>query len=119
MFGNSIQGGFIGNAAGNLLNSMGNTEKRLENQLGRVGGTLNASELNRIKEKLNISGGVRAMARDKGIKIFGGGGGEQLGNVAGMIEQLHPNDPKYHAIPNSAEDVYATSFGVRNWNLRS
>jgi hypothetical protein len=34
-------------------------------------------------------------------------------------EQLHPSDPSYHAMPNSAEDVYATTFGVRNWNLGS
>ena len=47
-------------------------EQRLENQLGRVGGTLSSSELDKIKEKLNISGGIKDFAKDLNIKIGSG-----------------------------------------------
>jgi hypothetical protein len=46
-------------------------KQRLENQLGRVGSTLSSSELDKIKEKLNISGGIRDFAKDLNIKIGG------------------------------------------------
>ena len=47
-------------------------KQQLKNQLNKVGGTLNSSELDKIKEKLNISGGVRDFAKDLNIKIGGG-----------------------------------------------
>ena len=46
-----------------------NTDKKLDKQLDKVGGTLSAKELEQIKQKLGITGGVREEAKDAGIKI--------------------------------------------------
>ena len=45
------------------------TNKKLDRELGKVGGTLSAKELEQIKEKLGISRGVQNAAKDLGIKI--------------------------------------------------
>ena len=45
------------------------TNKKLDRELGKVGGTLSAKELEQIKEKLGISRGVKNAAKDLGIKI--------------------------------------------------
>jgi hypothetical protein len=42
---------------------------KLSNQLAKVGGTLSAKELEAIKAKLGISGGIKAAAKEAGIKI--------------------------------------------------
>jgi hypothetical protein len=55
-------------------------EQQLKNQLNKAGGTLSSSELDKIKEKLNISGGIRDFAKASGIKIAGGGG-KELGSA--------------------------------------
>jgi hypothetical protein len=43
--------------------------KKLDKELKKVGGTLSAKELEQIKKKLGISGGVRAAAKEAGIKL--------------------------------------------------
>ena len=45
--------------------------KKLDNQLSKVGSSLSAKELERIKAKLGISGGIREAAQEAGIKIGG------------------------------------------------
>jgi hypothetical protein len=46
-----------------------NTDKKLDKQLAKVGGTLSEKELEQIKKKLGISGGVREAAKEAGIKL--------------------------------------------------
>ena len=46
-------------------------KQQLKNQLNKVGGTLSSSKLDKIKEKLNISGGIRDFAKDLNITIGG------------------------------------------------
>ena len=46
-----------------------NADKKLNEQLTKVGGTLSERELEQIKKRLGISGGVRKAAREAGIKI--------------------------------------------------
>jgi hypothetical protein len=43
--------------------------KKLDSQLSKVGSSLSAKELERIKAKLGISGGIREAAQEAGIKI--------------------------------------------------
>jgi hypothetical protein len=45
------------------------TNKKLDKQLAKVGGTLSEKELEQIKKKLGISGGVREAAKEAGIKL--------------------------------------------------
>ena len=45
------------------------TDKKLDEQLAKVGGTLSKKELEQIKKKLGISGGVREAAKEAGIKL--------------------------------------------------
>jgi hypothetical protein len=40
-----------------------NTNKKLDRELGKVGGTLSAKELEQIKEKLGISRGVQTQRK--------------------------------------------------------
>lgn len=51
--------------------------KGLKKELSKVGNKLSSSELNKIKDKLGISSGVKSSAKDLGIKIGGGGGGNK------------------------------------------
>ena len=46
-----------------------NTDKKLDKQLAKVGGTLSEKELEQIKKKLGISGGVREAAKEADIKL--------------------------------------------------
>jgi hypothetical protein len=46
-----------------------NTDKKLDKQLAKVGGTLSEKELEQIKKKLGISSGVREAAKEAGIKL--------------------------------------------------
>ena len=46
-----------------------NADKKLNEQLTKVGGTLSERELEQIKKRLGISGGVRKAAQQAGIKI--------------------------------------------------
>lgn len=46
-----------------------NADKKLNEQLTKVGGTLSERELEQIKKRLGISGGVRKAAQEAGIKI--------------------------------------------------
>jgi hypothetical protein len=46
-----------------------NTNKKLDKQLAKVGGTLSEKELEQIKKKLGISSGVREAAKEAGIKL--------------------------------------------------
>ena len=46
-----------------------NTDKKLDKQLAKVGGTLSKKELEQIKKKLGISSGVREAAKEAGIKL--------------------------------------------------
>ena len=46
-----------------------NTNKKLDKQLAKVGGTLSEKELEQIKKKLGISGGVREAAKEADIKL--------------------------------------------------
>jgi hypothetical protein len=46
-----------------------NTDKKLDKQLDKVGGSLSEKELEQIKKKLGISGGVREAAQEAGIKL--------------------------------------------------
>lgn len=48
-------------------------QQQVKSQLKKVGDKLSFSELDKIKEKLNISGGIRPIAKDLGIKTFGEG----------------------------------------------
>jgi hypothetical protein len=48
-----------------------NIDKKIKKELSKVGNTLSARELEQIKEKLGISGGVRGIAKELGIKIGG------------------------------------------------
>ena len=52
---------------------MSKKSQQIKSQLKKVGGKLSSSELDKIKEKLNISGGIRPIAKDLGIKTFGEG----------------------------------------------
>jgi len=45
------------------------TNKKLDKQLAKVGGTLSEKELEQIKKKLGISGGVREAAKEADIKL--------------------------------------------------
>ena len=45
------------------------TDKKLDKQLAKVGGTLSEKELEQIKKRLGISGGVREAAQEAGIKL--------------------------------------------------
>jgi hypothetical protein len=45
------------------------TDKELDKQLAKVGGTLSEKELEQIKKKLGISGGVREAAKEADIKL--------------------------------------------------
>jgi hypothetical protein len=45
------------------------TNKELDKQLAKVGGTLSEKELEQIKKKLGISGGVREAAKEADIKL--------------------------------------------------
>ena len=45
------------------------TDKKLDKQLAKVGGTLSEKELEQIKKKLGISGGVREAAKEADIKL--------------------------------------------------
>jgi hypothetical protein len=47
-----------------------NVNRKLDNELGKVGGTLSTKELERIKKKLGVSGLiVREAAKEEGIKV--------------------------------------------------
>jgi hypothetical protein len=46
-----------------------NTDKKLDKKLDKVGGSLSEKELEQIKKKLGISGGVREAAQEAGINI--------------------------------------------------
>ena len=50
---------------------MSKKSQQIKSQLKKVGGKLSSSELDKIKEKLNISGGIRPIVKDLGIKTFG------------------------------------------------
>lgn len=119
-------GANVPGAPGNLL--AGGPSFDINRRSGALGGR-SGEQLKRLyeggtqqNEQLNkelIERGIMPRGGPKLPLVQNGAFGGAAGNMGGMLEQLHPNDPKYHAIPNSAEDVYATSFGVRNWNLRS
>jgi hypothetical protein len=123
MFSNSIQGGFIGNIAGNPFGSGFLIPQQSPSEADRLFryGMDNTESGRKIKQNMQRVRQMLPQATQGGIPLTqpNAMGNTAIGNVAGMAEQLHPSDPKYHAMPNSAEDVYATSFGVRNWNLRS
>ena len=52
---------------------MSKKSQEIKSQLEKVGDKLSFSELNKIKEKLNISGGIRPIAKDLGIETFSEG----------------------------------------------
>jgi hypothetical protein len=63
-------------------------KNKLSNQLDKVGGTLSAKELEAIKAKLGISGGIKAAAKEAGIKI-----GDSLTKDKPTPQQPTPQQP--------------------------
>ena len=61
---------------------------KLSNQLAKVGGTLSAKELEAIKARLGISGGIKAAAKEAGIKI-----GDSLTKDKPTPQQPTPQQP--------------------------
>lgn len=80
-----------------------NKEKKqqIKRQLKKVGGKLSSSELDNIKEKLNISGGIRPIAKDLGIKTFSKGRTQipQPGSSSGN-KGMYSANFKYQAAEN-------------------
>ena len=80
---------------------MSKKSQEIKSQLEKVGDKLSFSELNKIKEKLNISGGIRPIAKDLGIETFSEGKTQipQPGSSSGD-EGMYTANFKYQAAEN-------------------
>jgi hypothetical protein len=60
-------------ATGGGNRSSGSSFQQIKDQLSKIGPKLSSSELDRIKERTGVSGGIRSIAKKQGIEIPGGG----------------------------------------------
>jgi membrane-bound lytic murein transglycosylase MltF len=74
-------------------------------------GTLSSSELDKIKEKLNISGGVKDFAKDLNIKI------NAQGNIDTQIANLNGDAAKYvsQLQTGAQKDIANTQAGATRY----
>jgi hypothetical protein len=123
MFSNSIQGGFIGNVAGNPFGSEFLIPQQSPGEADRLfrRGMDNTESGRKIKQNMERVRKMLPQATQGGMlpQQMNSMGNAAAGNMGGMLAQTNPMDPSYHAMPNSAEAVHARTFGVRNWNLGS